>query len=83
MTKIKIVDTKDELFFGDKVKFKELPPQTFFMYKGNLYLKGINKFTGQVNIIDMDTLSIIGSEILFIFDCEEVQPITVLKMKVI
>ena len=83
MTKTSFVLPKDELYFEDKVKFEEVPSHTFFMYKGTLYLKDINTFTGKVNLIDMNTLSVLDSEFLIIFDCEEVQPITALKIKAI
>lgn len=83
MTKISFVVPKDELYFEDKVKFEEVPSHTFFMYNGTLYLKDINKFTGQIKLVDMDVLSVIDSEFVTVFDCEEVQPITVLKIKAI
>lgn len=83
MTKINFVAPKDEEYFEDKVTFEELPSQTFFMFDGGLYLKDINEYTGQINIIDMDVLLVVDPDFLILFEGEEVQPITALKIKAI
>lgn len=83
MTKISFVTPKDGEFFEDKVKFEEVPSETYFLFDGVLYLKNIDKYTGQITVFSVDLLTNIDPEFLILFEGEEVQPITVLKIKAI